>query len=165
MNANFLVSIISIVLSVATLTLALYSLRTMLVIKKLREQMGPEHQPENLEDILSAMVGKIKNLETLQAETGENLQLTSHQTGMSVKKVGLVKFNSFADEGGNLSFAVALLDTHNNGVVLTSMHGREQNRIYAKAVKQSVGEVPLNEEEQQAVMIAVTEHKNQTQNQ
>lgn len=127
--------------------------------------MGPEHQPENLEDILSAVTGKIKVLEGLQAETSENLQLTSDQTGLSIKKVGLVKFNSFADEGGNLSFSLALLDSHNDGVVMTSLHGRQQNRIYSKAVKGSVGEVQLNEEEQQAVMLAVTEHKNQTQNQ
>ena len=165
MDLNLLLFIISIALSAITLGIAVYALRSMMTINKLRAQMGPEHQPENLEDILSAVVGKIKNLESLQEQTGTDLHNTSHQTGLSVKKVGLVKFNSFTDEGGNLSFSLALLDSQNDGVVMTSLHGRQQNRIYAKAVKGSVGEVPFNDEEQQAVMLAVTEHKNQTPNQ
>lgn len=165
MDSNLLISIISIALSVITIGIAIYALRSMMTTNKLRSQMGPEHQPENLEDILSAVTGKIKTLESLQAQTDEELQSTTHQTGLALKKVGLVKFNSFADEGGNLSFSLALLDTKNDGVVMTSLHGRQQNRIYAKSIKGSVGEVPLNDEEQQAVMLAVTEHKNQTPNQ
>jgi hypothetical protein len=145
------------------LAVALYSFLAVRRTQKLRENMGPDHQPENLEEILEAIVSKIKALERHTAQTDENLEITTEQTGLSLKKLGFVRFNSFADEGGNLSFCLALLDTENNGIVLTNLHGREQNRMYAKRIVKSVGEVSLNDEEQQAVMLAVTEHKNKAQ--
>jgi enoyl reductase-like protein len=151
---------ISLGLSIIGLALAGYSMYSVRSLKRLQRSLGPEHQPENLEDILSALIASIKKLEASGNLTKEALSQNTEQTDISIKRVGLVKFNSFADEGGNLSFALALLDSQNSGVVVTSMHGRQQNRIYAKAVHHSVGEVPLNEEEQKAVMQAV-ENKNQ----
>lgn len=163
MNTIIVLLIGSIILSVASITFAVYAFRVVWSTKKLREHMGPNDHPENLEDILNAIVSKIKGLEQGHEDTNNNLTNTANQASTAVKKLGLIRFNSFADEGGNLSFCLAMLDSDNNGVVLTSLHGRQQNRMYAKKVLGSVGEVALNDEEQQAVMLAVTEHKQQIQ--
>jgi hypothetical protein len=62
-----------------------------------------------------------------------------------------VRFNPFNDGGGNFSFSLALLDSHNTGIIITSMYGREQNRIYTKKIEDGKSDSPLNEEEKQAV--------------
>jgi hypothetical protein len=162
MNSQTLLLIASMVVSAISLALAIYAFWGVRTTQKLRANMGPGHEPENLEQILEAMIAKIKALESNHAETKADLAITTDQTGLAVKKLGLVRFNSFTDEGGNLSFCLAMLDSENNGVVLTNLHGRQQNRLYAKKVLGSVGESALNDEEQQAVMLAVTEHKTQT---
>lgn len=52
-----------------------------------------------------------------------------------LQKVGVVRFNPFNELGGNQSFVVALLDETGNGMVLSSLHGRDSTRVYAKPVK------------------------------
>ena len=69
-----------------------------------------------------------------------------------VQKVGLVRFNPFAETGGDQSFCLALLDNEDNGLVISSLHSRETTRVYAKPVKKGK-EVSylLSEEEKRAI--------------
>jgi len=68
------------------------------------------------------------------------------------QKFGLIRFNPFAETGGDQSFCLALLDGKKNGLVISSLHSRETTRIYAKPVKsgKKVG-YALSEEEEKAV--------------
>ncbi len=49
-------------------------------------------------------------------------------------KHALIRFNPFEETGGDQSFVVALLDSKNNGFVISSLHSRSGTRIYAKEV-------------------------------
>jgi hypothetical protein len=51
-----------------------------------------------------------------------------------VRNVGLVRYDAFEDVGGRLSFSCALLDDLGTGVVMTSINGRHDTRVYAKPV-------------------------------
>jgi hypothetical protein len=73
----------------------------------------------------------------------------------SVQGVGVVRFDAFEDMGGHLSFSAALLDGHGDGVVLTSINGRQETRIYAKPVVGGGSQHNLSEEEQEAIRRAL----------
>lgn len=64
-----------------------------------------------------------------------------------VQKVGVVRFNAFDDTGSDLSYSVALLDERKDGVVFSSIFGRDENRCYAKPVKAGKSDYPLSKEE------------------
>jgi len=49
-------------------------------------------------------------------------------------KIKLTRFNPFKDTGGNQSFILTLLDSSNSGIILTSLHNRDNTRIYAKPI-------------------------------
>ncbi|MBI2034569.1 MAG: DUF4446 family protein [Candidatus Levybacteria bacterium] len=69
-----------------------------------------------------------------------------------VQKLGMVRFNPFDDVGGDQSFCIALLDQHDNGLVISSLHSRTGTRIYAKPVKSGKGtKYPLSKEEQESI--------------
>jgi hypothetical protein len=70
-----------------------------------------------------------------------------------LQKVGVVRFDAFADLGGRQSFSIAILDAEENGVVLTGLSARHETRMYAKPVENglSVAAVPLTPEEEAAV--------------
>lgn len=69
-----------------------------------------------------------------------------------VQKLGMVRFNPFDDVGGDQSFCIALLDKHDNGLVISSLHSRTGTRIYAKPVKAGKGtKYSLSKEEQEAI--------------
>lgn len=74
-----------------------------------------------------------------------------------LQKVGIVRFNPFKDEGGDQSFAVALLDGQDNGIVISSLYGREETRIYSKPVKnKKASGYELSKEEKEAIEKACT---------
>jgi hypothetical protein len=72
-------------------------------------------------------------------------------------RLGLVRFNPFDDTGGNQSFALAILDSNNDGFVVTSLHSRTGTRLYAKAIFDGQSDMTLGAEESQAVDIAVSQ--------
>jgi hypothetical protein len=69
----------------------------------------------------------------------------------NLQKIGFLRFNPFDDAGGNMSFVLALLDGQDDGVVISSLHGRDGTRVYAKSVKAGGSESKLTEEEEQAI--------------
>ena len=75
----------------------------------------------------------------------------------AVQKVGIVRYKALPDLGSELSFSVALLDSQNNGVVITSLYGREQCLVYGKPVEHGVSSYPLTAEEIKAIQKAVGE--------
>lgn len=72
-----------------------------------------------------------------------------------LRRVGLVRYNPFSDAGGDQSFALALLNDQNDGIVLSSLYGREMNRVYAKLIRQGKSQYQLTEEEKRAIEGAV----------
>jgi uncharacterized protein DUF4446 len=75
----------------------------------------------------------------------------------SIRRVGLVRFDAFEDMGGRLSFSAALLDGHGDGVVITSINGRQDTRCYAKQVRGGTSTHNLSDEERQAIRKAMSD--------
>ena len=76
-----------------------------------------------------------------------------HQLSLkSLHKTAVMRFNPFKEVGGNQSYAVALLNGKNSGVVFSSLHTREGARAYAKPVKNgSADGFPFTEEEKAVI--------------
>ncbi len=72
-----------------------------------------------------------------------------------VQHVGVVRFNPFADKGGDQSFVLAILDNHADGVVLSSLHTRTDVRVYAKPVVGGQSTYTLTAEEKEAIARAM----------
>ena len=72
----------------------------------------------------------------------------------SLQHMGVVRFNPFHDTGGDQSFAIALVDGHGNGVVLSSLHARDVTRVYAKPLHKWESDYSLTDEEKQAIALA-----------
>jgi hypothetical protein len=85
--------------------------------------------------------------ERLVAQTNQIDNTLTHV----VQGVGLVRFRAFQDTGGDQSFALALADGEGNGVVISTLYGRGQTRVYAKPVQGWLSPKPLGEEEEQAL--------------
>lgn len=69
----------------------------------------------------------------------------------AIQHVGVVRFNPFADTGSNQSFVLAILDARGDGFVLSSMHSRQQTRVFLKSVAAGKAETVLSEEESEAI--------------
>ena len=68
----------------------------------------------------------------------------------------LVRFDAYNEMSGRQSTSIALLDAHGSGLVLSSIHHRDQARVYAKHVREGKGELELAPEEEEAVRLALS---------
>jgi hypothetical protein len=146
--------LILIVLTVVALALSVWSAATTWSLNRLRRTFFKSRGGADLENILEALTNDLASTRAEQLELQASLAKLYEAFGFAVQKIGMVRFNPFEDGGGNFSFALALLDGHNNGVVITSMHGRQQNRIYSKYILAGKSEAQLTAEEQQAILQA-----------
>lgn len=111
---------------------------------------------KTLSEVLSRLLGEEQQT---QAEIKKNLAVIAQVQKDAkdyVQKIGVVRFNPFTDTGGDQSFSLALLDGHNNGVILTSFYARTGVRWYIKNVKMGKGvEHELSNEEKEALKKAL----------
>lgn len=89
----------------------------------------------DLTQIWQQHLEKASNTEKEIRELARLLKKLSADGQRHLQKVGVVRFNPFNELGGNQSFVVSLLDENGDGMVLSSLHGRDSTRVYAKPVK------------------------------
>ena len=70
-------------------------------------------------------------------------------------KYGVEKYDAFDDVGGKLSFALAMLDKNNSGLVLNAVHSRDNCFLYLKEIVKGESYVMLSQEEVEALRRAV----------
>lgn len=100
---------------------------------------------ESLVDTQENITGKIGDLELITNKLKQN--------GLHhIQHIGMTRFNPFADTGGAQSFSLALLDDMHNGLVMTSLYGRNSNRWYVKEITDGKGkDFELSKEENDAI--------------
>jgi hypothetical protein len=94
-------------------------------------------------------------VEDVAGRLDERLGVAENRLDGSIAYHGLVRYDAYNEMSGRQSTSIALLDTHRNGVVLSSIHHREQARLYAKLIRNGEGELQLSPEEAEAVTQAL----------
>ena len=111
----------------------------------------------NLESTPHATLDKVATLSTGVESLKSRATVIEAVQRKAVQRTGLVRYNPFEDTGGNQSFAVALLDANGDGVVVSSLHARQNTRVYAKAIAGGRSEAALSEEESEALRNAMAQ--------
>ena len=124
----------------------------------LRQKYGKIFGAKDNEDfckVLTELQDESKQRSSSTQHLQEALNLLKRDSQNHLQKIGLVRYNPFADTGGNQSFVLAVLDEKGSGFVVTSLHSRESTRLFAKPVvdgKESGYE--FSKEEIQAILEA-----------
>ena len=119
------------------------------------EPAGPIQLDDALRGILEGHARGIKRLEAAVRSLHATDQGQQQLIEGAVRKVGLVRYDAFEDVGGRLSFSCALLDDRGNGVVVTSINGRQDTRVYAKPIMGGRSSYNLSTEEDEAIRQAL----------
>lgn len=88
----------------------------------------------DLKDVWQKYIVRLEAAQKELADLGDLVKDMKEDDKKHLQKFSLVRFNPFSDTGGDQSFAISLLNSHGNGIVFSSLHGREGTRIYAKSV-------------------------------
>jgi Protein of unknown function (DUF4446) len=88
-------------------------------------------------------------------QMNERVGQTEQRLDGAIAYRGLVRYDAYNEMSGHQSTSIALLDATRSGVVLSSIHHREQARVYAKHVRDGQAELELSPEEAEAVRLAM----------
>ena len=110
---------------------------------------------KSVEEDLKKYMDRVERIERQNSELVRACDMLDNNLKVCIQKTGMVRYNAFKDTGSELSFALALLDRENNGVVLNGIYSREMSNIYAKPVKKGIPVYKVSEEEERAIAKAI----------
>ena len=110
---------------------------------------------ENVEEMLKNYIKKVYEVEKKNDEIVQYCSNIDNKIKGCSQKIGIVRYNAFKDTGSDLSFALAILDDYNNGVVLNGIYARDSSNIYAKPVEKGNSKYVLSNEEKEAIYKAI----------
>lgn len=113
---------------------------------------------KTLEDSLKEKFGEVDSILKVTKQNRADIKELIKREDKNFQKTGIVKYDAFNEMGGKLSFAVALLDSHNNGWILNAMHSREGCYTYIKEIIKGESYIELAEEEAEALDKAIYEN-------
>lgn len=106
---------------------------------------------ESLEDLVLEEKDAIIGLQEQVDNNKDTLRVVNRNLRASFQKMGIVRYDAFEGMGGKMSFALALLDYTNTGVVINCMHAREGCFLYIKDIDAGTTDTPLGTEEKLAL--------------
>lgn len=145
-----------------TLILLIVMIVVLVKMRKLYQKYDRFMRGKDMESMEETVVSQFEHLERLEELGQENQgRLSQIEENMQkvYQKIGLVKYDAFREMSGKLSYAMALLDQNNNGVIITSMYSREGCYSYAKEIIKGESYIALSEEEKEALDSAINGDK------
>lgn len=161
------VAVFALFLAYAALVAAYVALRTLAKLRRAASVLakgtrGPEARASLIEathrntERTELLTEEIADLRALLADGMKNRKDPRRgQVQGALSHVALVRYDAFSEVAGRMSFSLALLDEHGDGVTISAIAGSAHTRVYAKAIADGKGEHELSPEEQQAVAAAV----------
>jgi predicted phosphohydrolase len=148
--------VVVVLLLIILLLLIVQSLRLGRAVAAYRKLLGQtDGRGGSLSEVLDAHVAQVDTVSHRLDELNRLHAYLEARSRGSLQHIGMVRFNPFEDTGSDQSFAIALLDDRRDGVVLSSLHGRANTRLFAKPVEDGSSKHTLSAEEAEAIRIAV----------
>jgi len=114
-------------------------------------------------DLVGHAAAVQRDFEALNAYVAEVVERLDNRLATAETRIdeaiayhGLVRYDAYNEMSGRQSTTIALLDSSRSGIVLSSIHHRDQARLYAKQVRDGRGELELSPEEHEAIRVATT---------
>lgn len=155
-NTSYMIAILGVLMIVMYLLIINLYYNLNYMKKRYKKMMTGIDDGANLERMLLGHIDETRSV----AQENEKLKAENKRIDDLLKRaltrVSVVRFRAFEDMGSDLSYSVALLDSHNNGVVMSSIFGREDSRSYVKPIENGNSTYQLTAEEEQALREAMS---------
>ena len=107
----------------------------------------------DLEEAIMALEKNISELGRAREKIEREMGIMNQKLKKSVRGLQTLRFNPFADQGSNQSFAIGLLNEEKDGVVISSLYSRERMSVFAKPIRGGKSEYELTAEEKEVLKI------------
>ena len=119
-------------------------------------ELGARDLVQHAADLDEAFRALRDHVDVVHVAIDDRLAEAETRLDHAIAYSALVRFDAYNEMSGRQSTSIALLDSTRSGVVITSIHHRDQARVYAKQVRDGKGELELAPEEEEAVRAALS---------
>lgn len=156
MQDNLAIILITItILLVLLIILSIVTLVKLSSTKKRYKMLVNGATGEDLENIIADNIAQMNELVVKNNKIDEDYAAMRNLFEKSLQKIAVYRFSAFHDMGGDMSYAVAMLDHNNNGVIFSSIFGRQESCTYVKPIENGISKYPLSEEENKVLQEAM----------
>lgn len=132
-------------------------LMTIIVFMQLRKirrdllLLGGDDDMPSIVDSVAQHIRHTRDVQSALEKVQAQLAIAQRDVSAALRHVSVVRFDAFGDMGGRLSFTTALLDDNGDGLLLTSIHGHTESRMYLKTVVNRTVDGRISPEEAEAI--------------
>ena len=119
-------------------------------------ELGARDLVQHAADLDEAFRALRDHVDVVHGAIDERLGEAEERLDGTIAYRGLVRFDAYNEMSGRQSTSIALLDATRSGVVISSIHHRDQARVYAKRVDNGEAELQLAPEEEEAMRQALS---------
>lgn len=142
-------------ITVLSLILSFISLTSISKLKKKYKRMMRGNDNKNIEEVINKYFEDVEKIKENNDSLIKELELIKMKINKSIQKTAILRYKAFEDIGSDLSFSLALLDDENNGVIITSIYGRNESTVYAKPIDSGISRYEMSEEEEEVLQRAL----------
>ncbi len=155
-NANVVFCVVVAVLTIINFILLIVNNRRVKKYKAYYEKaLAKFNSKQNIQDDFESIYDRLKEVENISQQTVDTVNSYRDKMKSNVQKIGFVKYNAYDETENKLSFALALLDEYNTGVLINHIYSKHGSNMYAKLVLDGNVEDRISEEEATALRIAM----------
>lgn len=143
---------------IALVAVVLIQMIVVMMLSSKLKKLGRSYQAmmgatgvDNLQDVMIGIQGEIVRHQQAIEETSEKVEALQQALPLQKSRVAIHRYNAFSDSGSDLSFSLAIMNEHKDGVVLTSIHSREGMYLYGKPVAAGQSNYSLTPEERKVI--------------
>lgn len=111
---------------------------------------------KNIEELVIQYLDRIDDVKKQSDYMKEVYNDINNKVDSCIQKVSILRYRAFEDVGSDLSYSIALLNNNNDGVILTSIYGRNESTTYGKPIDKGISRYDLSEEEEQVLKEAIS---------
>jgi hypothetical protein len=156
------VGIVALVAAALALVAFVLGVALMRQVRRLRADQRAVLGEQSTQDLvahaaaLDASFRELRDFVTAAAERLDGrLAVAEQRLDGAIAYCGLIRYDAYNEMSGRQSTSIALLDSKRSGVVLSSIHHRDQARLYAKQISEGSAELRLSPEEEEALRLAL----------
>ena len=143
------------VLLIISFALTISTLCKLKKLTKRYEDFMGGRDGKTMEEVIKGKLDEIEDIKLKEFKNGKDIAELFEKMEKTICKVGLNKYDAFNEMGGKLSFSLVLLNEHNTGLSMNSMHGPEGSYVYVKEIINGQSYIALGDEEQKALDMAL----------
>ena len=151
-------SVLGIILAAICATLVVVVIVQIVKTNRLKERLDKFLIGQDGSDLEAAILDKwtkMKVLEEKDAAEDRAIRDLYGKLKNTYQRLGIVRYDAHMENGGKLSFVMALLDEEGNGIIMNVMNSSDGSYCYLKEIENGRCDTGLGNEEAQALDIAM----------